>query len=85
MLARGEGATGNAVDKDFNPGGTVMRAKPHVVCRPLIAKGRLNRRVNPERITREGSLQLLQCAAPFVAAVRHRHQIGNEKMAFAIG
>ena len=85
MLARREGAAGNAIDEDLDSRLAVRRRQPHVVGRALVAERRRHRPVHGEmRGIGERQPKLRQRRRPFVAAVRHGAQIGDGQVALAV-
>ncbi len=86
MLARGEGAARLAIDKYLDARAGMAIAQPHVVRRAFIAErggdGGMHRKV---ALIGEGEAKLRQRSGPFVAAVRHRDQIGDRQVAAPIG
>ena len=86
VLAGGVGAARLAIDEDFHARRIVAGAQPHVVGRALVAEGGGDRGVHGEvRVIGEGKLQLRQRLAPFMAAVGHRHEVGDGEVAASVG
>jgi len=56
-----------------------------MVCRPFVAERRWNGFVHHEAGVDESEAELRQRLGPLMAAVRHRHQIGNGQVALAVG
>jgi hypothetical protein len=82
VLAGGEGAAGNAVDEDLDARRVVRRGQPHVVGGTLVAErggdGGVDREVT---VVGEGDAQLRERVGPFVAAMRHRYEVGDGQVA----
>ncbi len=81
----GKGPPRHAVDEDLDARRVVARAQPHMIGRALVAEGRGDGRVHREmRVVGEGEAELRQRRRPFVAAVRHRPQVGDGEVAAAV-
>src|SRR3546814_7188869 len=61
------------------------RSLPGALPISFVAEGGGDGAVHREGGMGKGEPQLCERALPFVAAVRHRHQVGDGQMAFAVG
>src|SRR3546814_3092392 len=81
MLTRRKWPARFAINENLDPRPIMRPGHPHVIGGTLVAKWRGHRLMHRKApVVREGQPQLRQRARPFMAAVRHRRQIGDRQV-----
>ena len=79
-----EAAARKSWAEDFDTGRTMVYGKAHVIGSAFIAERGRHGSVNCIGRTRKRQPKLGQSPEPFMAAVRHRVEIGDRKVTYAI-
>ncbi len=84
MLPRRKWPARHAIDEYLHARLAMRRRQPHMIGRALVAERGRDRLMNREGLVRERQLQLRQRRRPLMAAMRHRLQIRDRQVAFAV-